>query len=97
VTGQWTGYDPRTQAAVPPSSPYIPPLPPPPVRPVPPEPPTPRELLVQRMAGAMMMLILLSITGFLWNFDWLFRILFTVYTGLAAFWFWDLFVRHPRV
>ncbi|MEJ7770724.1 MAG: hypothetical protein WKF51_02390 [Geodermatophilaceae bacterium] len=58
--------------------------------------PTPRELLVQRMVGGALMLVLLSITGYLWNFDWLFRVLFTVYTGLAGYWFWDLFVRHPR-
>ncbi len=110
MTTQWAGFDPRTQAAaqVRPSVRTLPPLPPLPPLPAPsatpppqlrfqPEPPTPRELLVQRMVGAALMLVLLSITGFLWNLDWLFRVLFTVYTGLVGYWFWDLFVRHPRV
>lgn len=93
---QWTGWDSRTQVAAQPP-PYAPPLPPLQVVPqIQPEPPTPRELLVQRLVGAALMLVLLSITGFLWNIDWLFRVLFTVYTVLAGYWFWDLFVRHPR-
>ncbi|MDQ3504805.1 MAG: hypothetical protein M3446_03765 [Actinomycetota bacterium] len=94
---QWTGYDPRPQVVSQPSpapSPYAAPFPPlPPVRHVQPEPPTPREILVQRLVGAALMLVLLSVTGYLWNLDWLFRVLFTIYTALAAYWFWDLFVR----
>jgi len=103
LTGQWTEYDPDSPA-VPPSGSHVPPLPSLPAPPadsttaaqIQPELPTPRELLVQRMVGGALMLVLLSITGYLWNFDWLFRVLFTVYTGLSGYWFWDLFVRHPR-
>lgn len=91
---QYTYWNPRTPTVVPPASPYVPPLPP--LQPVPqiqPEPPTPRELFVQRLVGSALMLVLLSVTGYLWNIDWLFRVLFTVYTVLAGYWFWDLFVR----
>lgn len=91
---QWTGYDPRTDVA-PQAGPPVAPLPPlPPLRHIQPEPATPREVLVQRMVGAALMVALLSITGYLWNIDWLFRILFTIYTVLAGYWFWDLFVRY---
>lgn len=89
---QYTYWNPRT--VVPQASPYVPPLPP--VQPVPqvqPEAPTPRELFVQRLVGSALMLVLLSVTGYLWNMDWLFRVLFTIYTVLAGYWFWDLFVR----
>ncbi len=110
MTTQWAGLEARTQAGPQsgpsarsfPPLPPLPPLPAPSAAPLPqlriqPEPSTPRELLVQRMVGGALMLVLLSITGFLWNLDWLFRVLFTLYTGLVGYWFWDLFVRNPRI
>ncbi|CAN5422461.1 hypothetical protein BH24ACT9_BH24ACT9_01460 [soil metagenome] len=103
---QYTYWNPRTPPVVQQASPDAPPLPY--VQPVPhlepvrhlqpvpqiqPEPLTPRELFVQRLVGSALMLVLLSVTGYLWNIDWLFRVLFTIYTVLTGYWFWDLFVR----